>query len=346
MLKTDIGKLREELGLGGDLDTIITDAHDITGLPTIKASELENGVYMPIKGDRTATGMLRQMQGLPLDRPVGLQGGPTYGMESQASRADPAAWESTETIAKSFQDKVQKVADKAGTDNVYGVYSPMSLNASDFSTMVTDSALEEMQTLIARGGKYPKKMVEQIDEAVRKSGTDKQDFSKFPGIESPAARDWLSRPGYQNARKALTNTMKAAPFREAGFPKVHQIMRDIAQPGLLNRGVGESGDMIVKLNPNGSVDNLSSHRSYGTRIPVGEGRQLSRLNGTLPHNEMYPQNYGMMRGQVNKAGEPLTESQKINTVADSKPGGARVDGYEAVTPGLLESLINRGLIAE
>jgi hypothetical protein len=346
MLEGSIGSLREEMGLKGDYETIITNSHDLTGLPTLKASELEGGVYMPVKGDRTAVGMLEQMQGLRLDNPVDLQGGPTYPMESRAARGENAAgWESTEGTARGFQEKVQQVAEHAGTDKVFAMYQPMGLDSADFSTMLTDSALGEMHTLIARGAKYPKDMVKKVDDAVRGATAKGFDFTTFPGIESPEAREWLSRSGYQNARKAMTDVMEKAPFREAGFPRIHQIKRDVAQPGLLNHEIGQSGDMIFRADPNKSIDFDSSHRSYGTRIPIADGdNTIGRMNGSMSHAEAYPENYRRMEGQTDRAGKPLIEPLKKNVVSDSNPGGDRVDGYERFTAGMLESLIERGFI--
>ena len=139
--------------------------------------------------------------------------------------------------------------------------------------------------------------------------------------------------------------MEKAPFREAGFPRIHQIKRDVAQPGLLNHEIGQSGDMIFRADPNKSIDFDSSHRSYGTRIPIADGdNTIGRMNGSMSHAEAYPENYRRMEGQTDRAGKPLIEPLKKNVVSDSNPGGDRVDGYERFTAGMLESLIERGFI--
>lgn len=344
MMQTRIAQLRKEMGMGGDMDTIVRNTYDIKELPTVTASDLRGGVIVPIKGDPTNVGMLEQAQGLKLDNPVELQGGPLYPVHSKNTRSDPAAWESTDRIANTFQSKVKGVADYADTDNVWGLYSPMKLESANFSTMPAEVALEEMQTLIKAGGKYPKEMVDDINDAVRSSG---KEFSDFPGIESPEARAYLAVPGRQKARKAMTDKMKLAKYRDAGFPNIHQIYRDVATPGLLNREYGEVGDLLVKLNPGGSTDTLSSHRSYGTRIPIHESQKVARMNDTRPFYEIYRENDKVLRDTPDKNGDLMADYLRVNTIADSKAtGDGKSQGFEAVTDGLLEMLLNNGLINE
>ena len=347
MMQTRIAQLRKEMGMGGDMETIVRNTYDIKDLPTVTASDLRGGVIVPIKGDRTDVGMLEQVQGLKLDKPVELQSGPLYGVNSVATRADPAAWESTDNVARRFQDKNGKVGKYAETDNLWGAYSPMDLQSANFSTMPAEAALGEMQTLIRAGGKYPKEMVEEIDSAIRK--VDGGAYADFPGIESPDAAAYLAVPGRQDARKAMTNKMELAKFRDAGFPNMNQIYRDVAIPELHDRALGEVGDVLVKLDPYGKVDTLSNHRSYGTRIPIHESNKIMRMNSTIPYSDLYQENTRVLRNTPDKNGNPLLDSHIINTIANSHPnkaGTGKSQGYERVTDGLLEYLLGNGLINE
>lgn len=368
MESTSAGRTREALAREGNYETVVEDTFDLTQVPTLTSKELEGAVIMPMKGDRTAAGSLLQASGVPFREALDLQSGPMYMLRSAMNEAANAGWESTDVIARSFQDKVQRVAEDAGTDNIWGAYHPMSMASSDFSTMPVEAILREMDAVRHAGGKYDPKMVEKLNNKVRNKvvetelpdGTIKkeQPFKDFPGIESPDAEKYLAARGMQDARKAVTNEMNMAGYKDAGFPNVQQIFRDVAAPELHRVGVGEKGHMMVKLDPNASIDHNSVHRSYGTRIPIAQGDDVvGRLSGGMAHDELYRDEWADLVDQLtnpkptkknpNPTPRLLNSNEKMNTIADSKPGtGGRVKGYQSVDERLMNSLFDLGFILE
>lgn len=350
MLSTSPGKTREAIAREHGYETVIEDTFDLNRLPTMTAEDFADAAVIPLRGDPTLAGRMTQMSGLPFTDALDLQSGPMYMLRSALERGDPAAWESTWKVAAPFQNKVQKVAQDAKTDNIWGAYDMMSINSSNFSTMPVEAILREMEVVRQFGGKYPANLVKKIDDAVRTTKDGK--FKDFPGIEHPDAEAYLSRPGYQDARKAITTRMDMADMKDAGFPNVQQIYRDVAVPDLHGTQMGTNGQVLVRLNPNASIDDLSTHRSYGWRIPIAEGDGVvARFGRPIEHEELYPMVHQAYDGQMTvpkKGGapEPLSRTLRMNTTATSKPGGksGRSVGYEKLNDEMIDRLLEAGWI--
>lgn len=351
MLESSAGRTREEIARANNFETVVEDTFDLNQLPVLTPDDLSGGVFIPLRGDPTLAGNMTQASGVPFKESLELQSGPMYPLKSQIERPDPAAWESTDIVARGYNDKVAKVAKDAGTDNVWGVYDMMDLPSSSFSTMPVEAIIREMETIREAGGKYPQGIIDQIDAAVRAAEVKgKTVFEDFPGILSPDAEAYISRTGFQNARKAVTDRMKMADARDAGFPNVDQVYRDVSVPDLHRNPLGTKGQMLVKLNPNAATDTLSTHRSYGTRIPIAEGENvIGRLGGTIEHELLYPDYHRQMAGQMTapKSGaapKPLSRTEIMNTLAVGKPGGARTDGYQSIHDEFIDTLIAMAMI--
>jgi hypothetical protein len=349
MVGTSPGKTREALARAGDYETVMTDTYDINKLPTLTSKEMEGAAIIPLRGDPTAAGTLSQMSGVPI-RPLKLQSGAHYPLASAAERGgkDNAAWESTWKIANPYQQKVVDVAEANKSDNIWGAYDMMDMGSSNFSTMPVEAALREMETLVEAGAKYPPKMVKQIDDHVR--SVNKGKFKDFPGMNHPDAEAYLARPGYQDARKAITNKMSGEEFKDAGFPNIHQIYRDIAIPELHGNAMGTNGQMLVKLNPNAAIDDLSDHRSYGWRIPIARGHNvIGKFGRPIEHEELYTGAHRDMKGMLTDpdgkaAQREMSRMEKMNTTAWTKPGGDKTDGFQKVTDKTLQSLLDMGFL--
>ena len=347
-LENQATRVREALAEEGGYETVAEDVVDLQSLPVLSRSDLEGAVLMPTAGDRTMLGRLKRSSGIEVD--ADLQGGPGYG----ALKGD---WESTADIANSYQDKVQQVAEAAGTDKVLGTYSPMRLPSANFSTMPAEVAAQQVQTLLGAGARFNPKLVDEINRTVAESGGKKKPNRDFPGILSPDAEAFLAQRGSAavNARKAMLGEMAKAPYRDAGFPLVEQIYRDVSYPELHGRDIGEAGDLILRLDPNASTRTSDWHRSYGTVIP-SQG-QAGRLAGTLPFSQLYRDAWNQLEGvktesKLNKKGEwttprLLNQLEKTNTVNWNKPQteGAKTRGFQMVDEQLLDELERLGLLA-
>ena len=350
MLESSAGRTREEIARANNFETVVEDTFDLNKLPVLTSDDLSGGVFIPMRGDPTLAGNMTQASGVPI-RELELQSGPMYPLKSQIERPDPAAWESTDVVARGFHDKAGKVSKDAQTDNVWGVYDMMDMPSSNFSTMPVEAILREMETIRDAGGKYPQGIIDEIDAAVRAAEVKKKKvFEDFPGILSPDAEAYISRTGFQSARKALVGRMAMKDARDAGFPNVDQAYRDVAVPDLHRNPMGTKGQMLVKLNPSAVTDTLSTHRSYGTRIPIAEGENvIGRLGGLIEHEQLYPDVHRRFEGQMTnpKSGadpEPLSRTLKMNTLVSSKPGGARTDGYQSIHDEFIDTLIAMAMI--
>lgn len=342
-------RVREALAEEGGYETIAEDVVDLQSLPVLSRSDLEGGVFMPTAGDGTMHARLKRSSGIDVD--ADLQGGPGYG----ALYDD---WESTADIANSYQDKVRQVAEAAGTDKVFGSYNPMRLPSASFSTMPAEVASQQLQTLLGAGARYNPKLVDEINRAVAESGGKKNPNRDFPGILSPDAEAFLAQRGSApvSARKAMLSEMAKAPYRDAGFPLVPQIYRDVSYKELHNRDVGETGDLILRLDPNAPTRTSDWHRSYGTVIP-SQGK-AARLAGTAPFSVVYRDPWEQLKGvmtesKLNKKGEwttprLLNKLEKTNTINWNKPGteGAKTSGFQLIDEQLLDELQRRGLLAD
>lgn len=342
-------RVREALAEEGGYETIAEDVVDLQSLPVLSRSDLEGGVFMPTSGDRTMHARLKRSSGIDVD--ADLQGGPGYG----ALYDD---WESTADIANSYQDKVRQVAEAAGTDKVFGSFNPMRLPSANFSTMPAEVASQQLQTLLGAGARYNPKLVDEINRAVAESGGKKKPNRDFPGILSPDAETFLSQRGSApvKARKAMLGEMAKAPYRDAGFPLVGQIYRDVSYPELHNRDIGETGDLILRLDPNAPTRTSDWHRSYGTVVP-SQGR-AARLAGTAPFSTVYRDAWNQLSGamtepKLNKKGEwttprLLNKLEKTNTINWNKPRSekARTSGFQLIDEQLLDELQRRGLLAD
>ena len=348
MLKTSPGKTREAIARENGYETVIEDTFDLSLLPTMTAEDLSNAAIIPLRGDPTLAGTMTQMSGLPFTDALDLQSGPMYMLRSAMERGDPAAWESTLKVAKPFQSKVQQVAKDAGTDNIWGAYDMMGMSSSNFSTMPVEAIMREMDVVRQAGGKYPDSMVKGIDEAVRT--TKKGKFEDFPGINHPDAEAYLSRPGYQDARKVITDRMDKADMRDAGFPNVQQVYRDVAVPDLHDVQMGTNGQVLVRLDPNAEIDDLSTHRSYGHRIPIAEGDGVvARLGRPIEHEELYVDPHRGYEGIMTEGKgppRPMNRTEKMNTTAWNSPGGDKGKGYQKVEERLIKSLLDMGFLLD
>jgi hypothetical protein len=152
----------------------------------------------------------------------------------------------------------------------------------------------------------------------------------------------------------MLGEMGKAPYRDAGFPLVEQIYRDVAYPELHDADIGESGSLLLKLDPNAPTRTSDWHRSYGTVIP---GQGAGRLAGSLPFSQLYRDAWGQLEGvktesKLNKKGEwttprLLNQLEKTNTINWNKPQteGAKTRGFQMVDEQLLDELERLGLLA-
>jgi len=345
-------QVREALAAENNYRTKAENVVDLKSLPVISRRELEGGVLMPTAGDMTMKGNLTMSSGIPVNSE--LYGGPGHG-------AFYGDWESTKSIANSYQDKVRKVARDAETDKIFGSYNPMSLSSSNFSVMPANVALQQLDTLRNAGARFDPAMISELDAKVRDAG--KTDSGKYPNKDFPGVLDsdaiaymMEQSPRSVTARKSMLAGMAGAPYRDAGFPLIDQIYRDVSYPDLYDRAAGETGDLILRLDPSASAtkDLTGRNPSYGTKIPGGG--DPARFASTDQFQNIYPDAWSMLDGvmtesKLNKktgnwsVPRLLNERERVNTVNWNKPGKkAKTTGYQRLDNQLLDYMEMMGLI--
>ena len=264
----------------------------------VSPEELEGDVLIPIAGDRSDVGSnVLSVDGVPLERPVYLEGGGRFG------ELNEYPWASGSGVVTNITNKVDELAALYPESRILGVTSLMAPPAVDFSTMPTDIFAAMLPNL-----KVTKKMGDQFDARLRELrglgtvppaiaekllaelGTLKVRGSAFP--------DFL-RTASPNIRKTLfQGTLDNAAILKAGFPHPAKIRKAVTDPSILGAPTKSVGMSIMELTPGskGVRSGLGvggplqgTHKSYDTMLP---GKHIGGLE-ELPLTKDIFRTYGV-----------------------------------------------------
>tara|TARA_R100000808_G_scaffold62_2_gene477 strand:- start:20941 stop:23340 length:2400 start_codon:yes stop_codon:yes gene_type:complete len=314
---------REAFREGGE--TIIDKLPPISRT-TLQPEDLEGMVGVPFMADRSrAGGELTQVGGVPLDRPVPLQGGEDYPIIIQPG----AAWASNRGIARNKLNNVISAFEETNKSPV-GVFTVMGERGVDFSTPVIESMVGQLDAI-----GIPQKSIKTFDTKVnaeidkfnkdRKEGT--KEMPHFVGLDHPDALDQLlgikdyPRHGSGNLRKLLVQLMFGTEFRNIGFPVYHDVLKAVTKPELMRLNRGDAGTTMFKVDPHGKLSDEggvpSLHRSYDTAIP---GSYLGGLEEAVPPRIMFPKTFENLDKLLTKPKDkktkprPYTHQEKIGAL--------------------------------
>lgn len=200
----------------------------------ISIEDMQGGYMTNLYGDRADIGNVTHIGGSKLPAPVALQGGHGYQRATGTG-----AWASHPTALKAMSNRVR---DADGVP-VYGVYVPMSGEATDFTAN---------QLQLAMHGFDPKSLAK----------TDLEDFNKamkaqddsFPGLDHPEFHSWAAKTG--NNRYNLMKEMAKGKWAKAGFPDVARARHAMNDPQLRDLPGGNEamgGQSVALMNPEGTV---------------------------------------------------------------------------------------------
>ena len=283
----------------------------------VQPEDLQGKVGIPFMGDRSrAGGQLTQVEGVPLSRPVALQGGEDYPLVTNPD----AAWASNLGAARSRQNVAERALEETGQAPV-GVFTVMGERGIDFSTPVIEAMMGQLEAI-----RVPKKAIAKFDRRINDKIKTINEFNerpmqKFVGLNHPDAMaqilgvgDYPS-VGAGELRKLLVQEMGMTEFRDIGFPVYHDVMRAVTKPELMPLQRGAAGTTMLRLDPEAPLSPESRHRTYTTAIPGG---YLGGLEEAVPAKVMYPKGYEQMAGMKTKTGKPLSESDKIGWLGMSQ----------------------------
>ena len=283
----------------------------------VQPEDLQGKVGIPFMGDRSrAGGQLTQVEGVPLSRPVALQGGEDYPLVTNPD----AAWASNLGAARSRQNVAERALEETGQAPVGG-FTVMGERGIDFSTPVIEAMMGQLEAI-----RVPKKAIAKFDRRINDKIKTINEFNerpmqKFVGLNHPDAMaqilgvgDYPS-VGAGELRKLLVQEMGMTEFRDIGFPVYHDVMRAVTKPELMPLQRGAAGTTMLRLDPEAPLSPESRHRTYTTAIPGG---YLGGLEEAVPAKVMYPKGYEQMAGMKTKTGKPLSESDKIGWLGMSQ----------------------------
>lgn len=314
---------REELRAGGTGDVVLpTEGMTLLGEIGMRPETLVGKRIVPVLGDlSTVGGTVKQIAGVPLEKPVLQQGGRRYSLIEPNVRQG-VAWASEPAAASSKTANLGKYPD----DDVLGVFVGMGPESINFSHHMTEGMLGQLKTL-----KPSKDAIKQFNQAVRNewvkdpvSGEKRYPFAKFAGIDSPNIDELISQGTDDYAagalRTVIAKKMSDAKFRNMGFPRWEDTAKVMSEPGLRQGYAGQtifegiSGGQIVKPE--------FVHRSYSAGIPGKYKGGLLNAQGEIvgaPVELLMPKTFQGMRAvgkkdpqimrslQMSHHGEKFTE---------------------------------------
>lgn len=327
---------REEMRAGGE--TVIEDA-PTSPARTLQPEALLGGVGVPFVADKSrAGGYLSQVGGVPLDSPVYLQGGPDY----PAVINPDAAWASNYNISSGKQQNVAKAVKDTGIVEPYGIFVAMADSGIDFSTPVVEAMARQIDTIgIPQSDKknFTRAINDVIDsvnaERIAKAeaaGRTPNLLDSFVGfdnvdeaIEQLFGRGQYKYKGAGDLRKLVVQTMNNKGWRSVGFPVYRDVARAVTDPNLLQTRRGDAGYSVMRLDPTtdkvpkpGSAEAIDTrHYSYDTIIPKAPNQEafVGGFAEDVPPEIMFPRTFEKLATQRTTAGQPLTQSQKIGSLA-------------------------------
>ena len=290
---------------------IVADLEKMVGKP-----------IMPVRGDRSNIGIIESVGGMDLDVPV--EGGNKF---SQQNAGTGAGWASMFTVAKSVQNKINKIADATG-QNPIAIYNAMGEDATNFSTPIAEAMLKEAQNMpIAKAD------IKRFDSEFRKK------YPDWVGLQSDSAMDQLMgtngfpMDGAGKMRTAFTDVMKKASYRDRGFPSYDKLIDATRDPDLLGAELGESGLSMFEAIPQEARRGTSTHKSYDTAIGGEYIGGLPEGRG-VPFEIMFPEIMAQQSKRVNAGGRPFPYEQMVDAA------NKRLDTYQIADQQWLDGIMD------
>lgn len=304
---------RERMRLTGETEI----SYDRPVRETVSPEALQGETILPIMGDRSiGGGELRSVQGVPLDAPVQLEGGPMYPFLGESG------WASMEAAARGKQRHIDKAAEATGQAPI-AMYTSMGDLAMDFNTMGTEAALRQIPAL-----DVSPEVIQNFDDYIRQGHPGHRPFPEFPGVLDDDAvrmvRNEIETTSGRNPalRQSIAAAMKKPMWQNQGMPVYQDVVRAITEPDLINDPVGHSGYTFFRGAPGFDVD-VGDHTTYSHRIPrQGAGGSLGSnyeinvggLDYTVPPNIMFPKQWAEISRRTDKHGKPLTDQMKVGAL--------------------------------
>mgnify|MGYP000008769560 FL=1 len=267
----------------------------------INLESLQGKLLMPFFTDRSAIGgRVESVDNIKLTEPVDLEGGTGF-MRGEAAQGEDALWASKQGIVSKMVNKAQRSSDEAGGADVVGVNVLMGVDAIDHSTMPTKIVSRMLPNM-----EIKKADKDAFDDAMKKIDED------FVGIDSKDLENYLDNSS-GDLRKQFIRLMDKSTARKAGFPNIGAVRRAVTDPELYDTPTFSEGVSFGQMDINNPIieNPKFPHTTYSGQIrgyaPDQRGGYIGGLLGDFaPQGTFFPESFGALSSQIDKAGNPLT----------------------------------------
>lgn len=264
-------------------------------------------VLVPVAGDTSlANRTYTKVNGVPLSRPVEVQGGFDYGRTPFAIE-NGLGWASQQGPAQAKQNNFDVAARETGRQPVGVGFAMNPADSINFSTPVVEMIGAQLDAL--RPTKEAKRMFNK--EVAKKGG------AGFVGIDSPDfLPQMLGIDGYPNhgagaLRKAVAQAGSMKGIEGLGFASYDDIRDAMTSPLLRSASVGDSGLMMFSAAPGAPLVEGANHNSYSHGI---QGKYLGGLGVSIPGEVFWQRPYADALKKKNKAGNLFSHEEAIGDI--------------------------------
>jgi hypothetical protein len=261
-------RVKEQPALAA-LKTDVTETG--TKIPKVSLADFEGRPFITSMADRTGVGMLNQINDVPLNRPVNMQGGQGFMFENPGM-----VWASAKGPSRQILNEAEIIKQVTGQNPLYLPWR-MAPTGGDFASMTGESMLAYADAAMNKSSK------KRLDKMIKNYIPD------WSGVSSQAAAEQF-RAAPDKVRKALKNEMDVN-FRDAGGLGIGQARLAVSDPAQLasrDAGVMNVGEIFADR----PLVAKSGHSAYSTGVP---GQGLGQLQEDLGIFQLMP-NVAQARG--------------------------------------------------
>jgi hypothetical protein len=225
-------------------------------VPEVSLANYEGYPFITSMADRTRTGLLTDIDGVLLNRPVELQGGQPYMFENPGQ-----VWASGRKPATDIYELAAELKSGTKKDPLFLPFV-MSPSGSDFANMTGETMLAYAQSAMGKGTKSA------LDSRIKK-----QFIPDWKGIDDPASIDQFKKLS-DKKRKSMKKQLLDKEFRNEGGLSIGEARLAIADPAQL-MSKDASIMNVGQVFPDRPMIMQSGHSSYPLGVP-GQGLGVSK----------------------------------------------------------------------
>jgi hypothetical protein len=225
-------------------------------VPEVSLANYEGYPFITSMADRTRTGLLTDIDGVLLNRPVELQGGQPYMFENPGQ-----VWASGKKPATDIYELAAELKSGTKKDPLFLPWV-MSPSGSDFANMTGETMLAYAQSAMGKGTKSA------LDSRIKK-----QFIPDWKGIDDPESIDQFKKLS-DKRRKSMKKQLLDKEFRNEGGLSIGEARLAIADPTQL-MSKDASILNVGQVFPDRPMIAQSGHSSYPLGVP-GQGLGVSK----------------------------------------------------------------------